>query len=265
MRFLIFGDVVGEPGRRAISRALPELREEHKPDSVIINIENMAHGSGITPDTWQEALAWEADVYTTGDHAWGNTAGIPLLEDSSLPIIRPANYREDAVAGRGWHTFTSGALEITVINLQGQVFFRNDPDNPFLVMDELLERDEIKRSNIVLVDFQAEATSEKRAMGWYLDGRLSAIWGTHTHVPTADAQILPEGTGYISDIGMNGNYFSVIGIDRAGPLKSFTNQLKMKKTFDEVGPLEIGAMLLDIDPKTGQTTNIVHIRKILDA
>jgi len=264
MRFLIFGDVVGEPGRQAINKALPLLKEEFKPDSVIINIENIAHGSGVSPATWEEASRWQADIYTLGDHAWGNVAGIPLLDDPKIPIVRPANY-PDNVPGKGYRTFTNGALEIAVINLQGQVFFKNDPENPFRAMDELLELDDIKRSNIVLVDFQAEATSEKRGLGWHLDGRVSALWGTHTHVPTADAQILPKGTGYISDVGMNGNYVSIIGADKDGPLKSFKTQLKMKWTYDDVGPLEIGALVLDVDPKTGQTTSIAHVRKIIDA
>jgi 2',3'-cyclic-nucleotide 2'-phosphodiesterase len=264
VRFLIFGDVVGRPGREAVSRVLPALRREHQPDSVIINIENIAHGAGVSPETWAVAKAWEADVYTTGDHAWDNAAGISLLENSHLPIIRPANYPGN-VPGRGWQMYTNGAWQIAVINLQGQVFFRNDPENPFHYLDAWLERREIQQAHIVLIDFQAEATSEKRGLGWYVDGRVSALWGTHTHVPTADAQILPKGCGYITDVGMNGTYHSVIGIDRAGPLRRFTSQLKARKTFDDTGPLEVGALLLDIDPKSGKTTNIVHIRKIVNA
>jgi metallophosphoesterase (TIGR00282 family) len=264
MRFLIFGDVVGRPGRQALSQALPDLRREYRPDSVIINIENIAHGDGVSPDTWKEAEAWRADAYTTGDHAWGNASGLPLLDNPRLPIVRPANY-PDGVPGRGWHLYTNGAWQIAVINLQGQVFFRNHPENPFRFMDACLARSDIQQAHIVLIDFQAEATSEKRALGWYVDGRVSAIWGTHTHVPTADAQILPQGCGYISDVGMNGSYHSVIGIDRAGPLRGFTSQLKAARTFDDGGPLEVGALLLDVDPQTGATTHIAHIRKILNA
>jgi metallophosphoesterase (TIGR00282 family) len=264
MRFLIFGDVVGRPGREAVSQALPQLREEYQPDSVIINIENLAHGAGISPETWAEAKKWQADVYTTGDHAWDNAAGVSLLEDPSLPIIRPANY-PDGVPGRGWHFYTSGAWRVAVINLQGQLFFRNDPDNPFRYMDAWLQRREVQEADIILVDFQAEATSEKRGLSWYLDGRVTALWGTHTHVPTADAQILPEGTGYITDLGMNASHQSVIGIDRAGPVRSFVTQLKATKAFDDGGPLEVGALLLEVDGRQGVTTRIVHIRKILNA
>ena len=161
--------------------------------------------------------------------------------------------------------YTNGAWKIAVINLQGQVFFRNDPANPFLYMDEWLKRSDVMSANIILVDFQAEATSEKRGLAWYLDGRVTALWGTHTHVPTADAQILPKGTGYISDVGMNASYHSIIGTDPAGPLRSFTSQIKAPKTFAAEGPLEIGALLLEVDPLKHVTTRIVHIRKILNA
>ncbi|MEX2054618.1 MAG: TIGR00282 family metallophosphoesterase [Candidatus Andersenbacteria bacterium] len=264
MRFLIFGDVVGQPGRAAVTQALPDLKREYEPDSVIINIENIAHGVGISPSSVAEALAWQADVYTTGDHAWDNKAGTPLLNDPKLPIIRPANYPA-GVAGRGYHLFTKGATTVAVINLQGQVFFKNHPHNPFHTIDTLLKQSDIAAANIVLIDFHAEATSEKRALAWHTDGRVSAIWGTHTHVPTADAQVFPKGLGYISDVGMNGNYHSIIGVDPSGPLKSFLTQTNASFTLDNAGPLEVGALLLEIDPSKHTTTTIAHIRKIINA
>src|SRR5690349_10589732 len=150
MRFLIFGDVVGEPGREAITRALPEFRREYEPDAVTINIENIAHGSGISPATMSQALSWQADVYTTGDHAWDNQAGLSLLDQSNLPLIRPANYPA-GVPGRGYFTFTKGAFTVAVINLHGQVFAKNNPLNPFHYIDQLLQQPDIKRSQIVLV------------------------------------------------------------------------------------------------------------------
>ena len=263
MRFLIFGDVVGRPGREAVTRVLPELRDEHKPDNVIINVENIAHGMGISPTAMAEARAWQADVYTTGDHAWDNKAGVPLLDDQALPIVRPANYPEN-VPGRGYHIFSSGAYRVAVLNLQGQVFFKNDPNNPFHTADALLRQDDIKSADVVLIDWHVEATSEARALGWHLDGRVAALWGTHTHVPTADAQILPGGTGYITDVGMCGNYHSIIGGDRA-MLKGFLQQLKARYTVDDTGPLEIGALLIDVDPSSGTTTQIKHLRTILPA
>lgn len=264
MKFLIFGDVVGRPGREAINLALPDLRHEYQPDSVIINIENIAHGTGISPTTVAEAQAWQADVYTTGDHAWDNKAGIPLLENSKLPIIRPANYPA-TTPGRGYHLYQSGAVTVAVINLQGQVFFKNHPDNPFHAIDRLLKQADIAQAQIKLIDFHAETTSEKRAMGWYLDGRVSAVWGTHTHVPTADAEILPRGTGYLTDIGMNGNHHSVLGVDTAAPLQRFLQQIPVKFSHEDEGPKEIGALFLDIDPATGKTTTIAQIRKIVNA
>lgn len=261
MRFLIFGDVVGRPGRDAVTRALPELRAEYRPDSVIINIENIAHGRGLSPDTMREALAWQADAYTTGDHAWDNAAGLSVLADQKLPLVRPANYPENTL-GRSYYCFTKGAFQVAIINLQGQVFFKNHPRNPFHALDELLKKPDIAQSNVILVDFHAEATSEKRALGWYADGRISALWGTHTHVPTADAQLLPNGTAYISDIGMCGNLNSVIGVDRHASLQRFLTQVSFKPSFEETGPHEIGALLLDIDPATKRATHIAQIRKI---
>lgn len=263
MKFLIFGDVVGRPGREAVHTALPLLRAEYQPDAVIINVENIAHGAGISPDTMKEALQWEADVYTTGDHAWDNKLGIPHLDDPTIPIVRPANY-PDGLPGRGYYVFTKGAFRVAVINLQGQVFFKNHPLNPFHTLDKLLQKPDIAEANVVLVDFQAEATSEKRGLGWHADGRISALWGTHTHVPTADAQILPQGTGYISDVGMCGSYESVIGVDPEGPLQMFLTQIKVPRAYERSGgPYEIGAVVIEVDPSTRKTTHIELARRVL--
>lgn len=263
MKFLIFGDVVGKPGRAAVTKALPELREEFQPDSIIVNIENIAStGMGVSVRGLEEARAWGADVYTTGDHAWDNRRGADAMAQIDSRVIRPANYPSTA-PGRGWHVYTSGAWQVAVINLQGQAFFKNHPYSPFETLEELLTIPDIARANIRLVDFQAEATSEKRALGWQFDGRISALWGTHTHVPTADAQMLPGGTGYISDVGMNGKHHSVIGVDRESSLRWFMTQLKGEFTITEEGPLEVGALYLDVDPSSGKTVEIASIRKIL--
>lgn len=262
LSFLVFGDVVGEIGRRAVSKALPLLKEEYSPDSVIINIENMAHGRGISPATFAQAQTWKADVYTTGDHAWDNKPGIPLLENKSYPIVRPANYPPNT-PGRGYVIYNLGVTQIAVLNLQGQVFFKNHPNNPFLTLDEMLQIPEIKASKVKLLDFHAEASSEKRAMGWYSDGKISAMWGTHTHVPTADAQVLPQGTGYLTDVGFNGGYNSIIGMDTQGPLKMFLTQTKDQFSPVEQGDLEVNAVLITVDIGSGKTINIAHIRKIL--
>ena len=263
LKFLVIGDVVGRPGRAAVSAALPLWRQSLQPDSVIINIENMAHGAGISPQTWTEAKSWQADVYTTGDHAWDNQSGLSLLADKSLPIVRPANY-PNGVPGRGFHVFNLGAYQVAVINVQGQVFFRRHALNPFHFLDELLAHPAIKNTHVKLVDFHAEATSEKRALGFHLDGRVSAVWGTHTHVPTADAQILSRGTGYISDVGMAGGYQTVIGAAPPGPLKSFLMQMPASFDPPDAGPVEINALELEIDVNTGKTIHIAHQRRIMD-
>ncbi|HLC49148.1 MAG TPA: TIGR00282 family metallophosphoesterase [Candidatus Andersenbacteria bacterium] len=262
MKFLIFGDVVGTLGRKAITKILPSLREEYAPDAVIVNIENMAHGKGISPDTMKEALKWDAFAFTTGDHAWDNALGIDILTNPAIPIVRPANYPA-GVPGKGYRVLQLGAYEVAIMNLQGQVFFKNQPNNPFLVLDEILETPEVKRCNIKLLDFHAETTSEKRGMGWYADGRISALWGTHTHVPTADAQILQKGTGYISDVGMNGAFDSSLGMEKKAPLRQFLTQLRVKMEPPETGPMEIGALFLEVDPSTGKTITIAQIRRIL--
>ncbi len=262
MKFLIFGDVVGTLGRQAISIVLPELREEYAPDAVIVNIENMAHGKGISPDSMKEAMKWDAFAFTTGDHAWDNAKGIEILNNPGIHIVRPANY-PPGVPGKGFTVLQLGAYEVAVINLQGQVMFKNQPNNPFHTVDEILKDPLVKRAAIKLVDFHAEATSEKRGLGLYLDGRITALWGTHTHVPTADAQILPQGTGYITDLGMNGAHHSIIGMDAKAPIKQFLTQLRAKMEPPESGPLEVGALFLEADPSTGKTTTIAQIRRIL--
>lgn len=262
MKFLIFGDVVGTLGRQAIAKALPSLREEYSPDAVIVNIENMAHGKGISPDTMKEAMKWGAFAFTTGDHAWDNTLGIDILSDPNIPIVRPANY-PGKVPGKGYRVLQLGAYEVAIINLQGQVFFKNQPNNPFYTLDEILEQPEVKRCAIKLLDFHAETTSEKRGMGWHADGRITALWGTHTHVPTADAQILPKGTGYITDVGMNGAFNSSLGMDKKAPLKQFLTQLRSKMEPPETGAMEVGALFLEADPTTGKATAIAQIRRIL--
>jgi metallophosphoesterase (TIGR00282 family) len=263
MKFLIFGDVVGEMGRQAVTVALPQLRAEYEPDAVIVNIENSAHGMGISPSVLQEMSAWKADVYTTGDHAWDNAAGLPLLDNPDLPLVRPANY-PPGVPGRGYYILQRGAWQIAIINLQGQVFMKNDPLSPFWYIDDLLKQPAIAGANIRLVDFHAEVGSEKRGFGWHVDGRVSAMWGTHTHIPTADSQILPQGTGYCSDVGMNGGHHSIIGFERAEPLKRFRLQIPTKLLPAASGPLEVNALFLDIDPLSSKTTAIHHLHRILE-
>ncbi|MFQ5987737.1 MAG: YmdB family metallophosphoesterase, partial [Dehalococcoidia bacterium] len=205
MRILMVGDVIGRPGRRAVRTLLPGLRQEYNVDLVIANSENAAGGLGLTTETAEELLDFGVDVLTSGNHIWDQKEILPAL-DGDLAILRPLNY-PPGVPGRGY--LIKG--EVLVVNLVGRTFMGNF-DCPFRTMDQLLE-ELSDRPSVIIVDFHGEATSEKVALGWYLDGRVSALLGTHTHVGTIDARLLPKGTAFITDVGMTGPVDSVIGDD----------------------------------------------------
>jgi len=251
VRILAIGDIVGKPGRRAISALVPGLRRELRLDAVVANGENSAAGKGITVNTAKEILAAGVDVITTGNHIWAQPDIIPYL-DTDAPVLRPANYPE-AAPGRGM--VRVGAL--TVINLMGRVFMF-ELDDPFRTADRLLER--VEPGTPVLVDFHAEATSEKMAMGWYLDGRVSAVMGTHTHVPTADQRILTKGTAYVSDLGMCGPRDSVIGNEIEPVLHKFLTGMPVRFTVAEKSRfVNLNAVLVDIDDATGMARSIERV------
>ena len=223
-RLLFCGDVVGEPGRRALSATLPALISEHRPDFVVTNGENVAGGLGITQRTAERIFAAGTDVITTGNHVYRHRDVYEYL-DSTDRVVRPANYL-DGNPGRGYTVVEKNGVRWAVVNLSGTVFM-NAARSPFLVADGLLERLE-READLILVDFHAEATSEKVAMGWHLDGRVLAVLGTHTHVPTADARVLPGGTAFISDVGMTGSRAGVIGVKREQILERFLTQLPVR-------------------------------------
>lgn len=250
MRILMIGDIMGKPGRAVVRDLLPGLRKSQRIDMVIANGENTAGGRGLTADTAQELLDSGVDVITSGNHIWDTKEIIPFL-DSHLPILRPINYPPGA-AGRGFMT----AGDVMVVNLMGRTFMAS-VDCPFRAMDSLLEATP-NRPRIIFVDFHCEATSEKMAMGWYLDGRVSAVVGTHIHVPTADARIFPKGTAYVSDVGMTGPYNSVIGSDTNAVLKRFLTQIPVALPVAS-GPAKLNSVLIDIDPATGRATSINRI------
>lgn len=230
MRVLFIGDVVGGPGRRGLARTMPSLRERFSPDLIIVNGENSAGGMGITPKTAQQIFTAGANVITTGNHAFRHREIYPYL-DSNERILRPANYPH-ANPGRGHVVFEHGGARVAVINLSGSVGLRV-ARSPFHEVDALLDRI-APTADIVLVDFHAEVTSEKVAMGWHLDGRVAAICGTHTHVPTADARVLPGGTAFISDLGMTGPRNSVLGVKREIILEQFRTHMPVRyETADE--------------------------------
>ena len=247
----MIGDVVGKPGRRALEALLPELRRDLDIDLVTVNGENAAGGLGITPDTAEELLACGADVITSGNHIWDKKEIVPHL-DSSMPILRPLNY-PPAAPGRGYLQLG----DVLVVSLLGRVFV-GTCDCPFRTMDQLLgDRSSIPK--VVIVDMHAEATSEKEAMGWYLDGRVSVVAGTHTHVPTADARVLPKGTAYVSDLGMVGATRSVIGARIEDVLDRFLTQTPRHLRVATAGPVRFNSVFIDIDEETGRATEIVRV------
>jgi hypothetical protein len=250
MLILAIGDIIGKPGRWAVRELLPRLRQEYGVDLVIANGENAAGGIGLTPDTAQELLAAGVDVLTSGNHIWAQKEIIPYL-DGEMPILRPLNY-PPGVPGRGY-IVRNGAL---AVNLIGRTFMSN-LDCPFRGMDQLLA--ELKpKPPVIIVDFHAEATSEKVAMGRYLDGRVSAVLGTHTHVGTIDAQVLPQGTAYVTDIGMTGPMDSIIGDDAEMVLQRFLTALPHRLSVG-TGKVMLNAILVKVDDKSGRAVSIERL------
>lgn len=262
MRVLIFGDLMGKPGIDAVRKSLPDLRAAHQPDLVIANVENISSGKGVTAKLLAEVFAAGVDVATSGDHAWDERDGIPLFDKESTRLLRPLNF-PPGVPGKGWTTLTRGAVTIAVANIIGRVFFRSHYDDPFRVAEAWLADLPKTKPLITLVDFHAEATSEKRTLGFFLDGKVTAIWGTHTHIPTADEQLLPQGTAYISDVGMTGALQSVIGLPVAPALQGFKTQMTISTKPESARPWEVNAIELDIDERTGKARGVERIRRIL--
>ncbi|MEN3940063.1 TIGR00282 family metallophosphoesterase [Prosthecobacter sp. SYSU 5D2] len=256
-RILFLGDVVGEPGRKAVAAMLPELRDELKVDFAIVNGENSAGGRGITPKIAISLMRAKADVITTGDHIWDQKEIISFLGDEPR-LLRPVNYPEGA-PGKGTLILQTKKGKVGIINLQGRTFMRDALENPFSVINEVV--DEMRRETpIIFVDFHAEATSEKVAMGWHLDGKVSAVVGTHTHVPTADERVLPNGTAFQSDAGMCGPLDSVIGSQIEPVLEKFLTQLPAKFGVAR-GPVRINGALVTLNPATGKAVSIERIAR----
>ena len=230
MRLLFIGDVVGRPGREALAAAMPGLRAERMPDLVVTNGENAAGGVGITKETAEEIFAAGANAITLGNHTYRHRDVYPYL-DSEQRIIRPANFAESN-PGRGQVIVEAAGMRVCVINLSGQMHMQVER-NPFTAIDDLLGS-LAGAADAFVVDFHAELTSEKVAMGWHLDGRVATVLGTHTHVPTADARVLPGGTAHISDVGMTGSRAGVIGVRREQALEAFRTQMPVRfDTADE--------------------------------
>ena len=243
-KVLAVGDVVGNPGMERVSRSLRWLKRKTGADFVVVNGEN-ASVVGITPQQAEEIFNAGADVITMGNHTFGKREIVAYMEDNSR-ILRPLNYAPQT-PGRGYGVFDSRVGPVAVIDLQGRVNMDYTPDNPFLQVEKVLKN---LNTKLILVELHAEATSEKLAMGYMLDGRVSALWGTHTHVPTADTQVLPKGTGYVTDLGMTGPKHSVLGIQPELSIAKFRGDLTSRYRWAE-GATKLEAVLFTIDSRTG--------------
>jgi metallophosphoesterase (TIGR00282 family) len=255
LRILAIGDIIGKPGRKAVNEILPGLCDEYNIDLVVGNGENAAGGLGLTPNTADDLFDSGIDVITTGNHIWAYNEIIPYL-DSDLALLRPLNY-PPMNPGRGYLLKNN----VLIVNLVGRVFMSH-VDCPFRAMDQLLTKFEHKSISII-IDFHAEATSEKVAMGRYLDGRVSAVLGTHTHVGTIDARILPGGTAYVTDIGMVGPIDSVIGDDPDSVINRFLTQMPSRLSVGK-GKVSFDAILVEVEEKTGKAVDIKRIQKVVD-
>ncbi len=250
MLVLAIGDIIGRPGRRAVQELLPDLKQQYGVDLVIANAENTAGGLGLTPATADELLGAGVDVLTSGNHIWAQKEIVPYL-DSEMPILRPLNY-PPGVPGRGYLV----SNQAVVVNLIGRTFMSNY-DCPFRAMDKLLA-ELPARPAVIIVDFHAEATSEKMAMGRYLDGRVSAVLGTHTHVGTIDTRLLKQGTAYVTDIGMTGPLDSVIGDDTDAVISRFLTMIPRHLPVGK-GKVIFNGILVEVDDKSGKATSIERI------
>jgi 2',3'-cyclic-nucleotide 2'-phosphodiesterase len=258
----MIGDMIGKPGRAAVEQLLPGLREERGIDFVTANGENVAGGMGLTPSTADSLLASGVDVITSGNHIWDKREIYPYLESSDR-VLRPLNYGTDGVPGRGWGVYHAlDGTELAVMNFQGRTYMQTI-ENPFTDADALLDESSEPLPPVRLVDFHCELTSEKNAFGLHLDGRVSAVAGTHTHVVTGDERILPGGTAYQTDLGMTGPVWSVIGFDPKTVLPRFMNALPTRFEVGE-GPVVFNAAQIDIDPATGRALAIERIARYVE-
>ena len=260
MRILFIGDIFGRPGRNIVKERLPGLVHDQRIELIIANGENSAAGFGITPALAEELFDLKIDVITTGNHVWDKREIVDYFEmaqgNGSGParrVLRPANFPAD-MPGSGLYEGSKGKVAYAVINLQGRVFMTSN-DDPFRTADQLLQKIQAK---VIVVDIHAEATSEKISLGWYLDGRVTAVVGTHTHVPTADERVLPNGTAYVTDVGMTGPYDGVIGVKKELVVGKFLNGMPVR--FEPAtGDVRLCAVVIDCDEKTGRAHGIERV------
>lgn len=250
MRVLCIGDVFGTLGQKALKTYLPKLKTEYKPHLIFVNAENIDKGFGITDDIYKDLMSMGVSMITMGNHTFRNKKVYDIIEDGN--IIRPANY-DESVPGVGLKTINYNSETVTVINLMGRIFMGDPLDNPFKLIDTILES---LQSDYIFIDFHGEATSEKIAFAHYVDGRVTAVYGTHTHVPTADAMVLPKGTMYITDLGMTGAKYGVLGADPDAQVHKFITGMRGPVREVKEGPVQLNGILMDTALNTIQSIQI---------
>lgn len=255
MKILFIGDVVGSPGRDMIQTYLPKLKEKYRPQVTIVNGENAAAGKGITEKIYKNFMQTGVQTVTMGNHTWNKKEIIDFIDEAPY-LIRPANFPANN-PGKGIVYLKINDREVAVINLQGRVFL-DDHDDPFRKADELIAEAK-KRTNFIFIDFHAETTSEKQAFGWYVDGRVSAVVGTHTHTQTADNRVLPQGTAYLTDAGMTGPYDAILGVEREAIIKRFLTNMPVRFEVDKNGKNQLNGCIVTIDEQTGRASAIDRI------
>ncbi len=261
-KIIFIGDILGKPGRKALREVLPMWKTEYRPDAVIVNVENIAHGKGVTEATLENINDLGIDCFTSGNHVFDKGELSKVCFEKYDKLIRPANYPSD-LPGHGYYRFSSNNQQYLIINLNATVFFEKQFQgaitSPFTAIDAILA-EQSQKDDIILIDFHSEATSEKVAFGFYCDGRVNAVLGTHTHVPTADSRILPKGTAFISDVGMTGPLNSVIGVKIENSLNIFLGRGKFVMEPEEEGPVMINGVLIETNSQ-GKTVKIEKLYK----
>jgi len=257
MRILFVGDVMGEVGQAAIATYLPKLKRRYKPQVTIVNGENATKGRGINQDVYKHFLTAGADVITMGNHTWDNNEIFDFIGDAKK-LVRPLNFPTETTPGSGYTIVNVNTEKLAVINVQGNVFMGQNLANPFLTVKPLV--DELcEQTPNIFIDLHAETTSEKEAMAWYLDGQVSAVIGTHTHVQTSDNRVLPAGTAFLSDVGFTGPYNGILGMTRENVIGRFLEQMPTRFNVQEDSPAVLSGCVIDVDGKTGHAKKIERI------
>lgn len=255
MKLLFIGDIVGSPGREMVTEYLPKLKEKYRPQVTVVNGENAAAGKGITEKIYKQFLQLGIQAITMGNHTWNKKEIMEFIDDAPY-LIRPANFPENN-PGKGIIYLNVNDVEIAIINLQGRTYLEPN-DDPFRKGDELIAEAK-ERTNVIVIDFHAEATSEKQAFAWYVDGRVSAVIGTHTHTQTADERILPNGTAFITDVGMTGSYDGILGVEKESVINRFLTNMPVRFEVEKKGRKQLNGCIIQIDPITGKATHIERI------